>query len=195
MREVDSPVDLSFNVDFIAESNFDVYKLFRTLLHENTLIPNNLSNTPTNFRHQTRNRTFVSNFVSLCIWKHMNEDDTWIKPSDLDVQKKPDNVAEFNNHVKMMKNKYHDEFWVQMSKLNIKDLHPERVFHYCKNIRTDIMKGMWRDDNPKADGLYFKFKDLLDAIGFKMLKKKKMVNLKMYKKYCYLSEFLILFKV
>ena len=78
--------DLSLNEDdFIANSMFDVHTLLHRLLFENTLIPANLSNVPTNFRLQTRNRTFVSNFVSLCIWKHMNENDTWIKLSDLDV--------------------------------------------------------------------------------------------------------------
>ena len=98
---VSSSVELSFNDqdDFIANSTFHLRKLLHRLLFENSLIPLNLHNVPTNFRPQTRNRTFVSNFVSLCIWKHMNENDTWITPSDLDAAKKPQNVRVFNHHV------------------------------------------------------------------------------------------------
>ena len=166
--KVPTSVDLSQD-DFIANSKFDL----RTLLHrlfENCLIPLDLRNTPTNFRPQTRNRTFVSNFVSLCIWKHMNENDTWITPSDLDVAKKPQNVRVFNHHVQILKSRYFDEFWQHIASFNIKDLLPERVFNYCKNVRTEIQKGIWTDENPKDTGLYFKFKDLLDRIGFKMLR-------------------------
>ena len=166
-----SSVDLSFNEDdFIANSMFDVHTLLHRLFFENTLIPANLSNVPTNFRLQTRHRTFVSNFVSLCIWKHMNENDTWITPSDLDVAKKPQNVRVFNHHVQILKSRYFDEFWQHIASFNIKDLLPERVFNYCKNVRTEIQKGIWTDENPKDTGLYFKFKDLLDRIGFKMLR-------------------------
>ena len=100
----------------------------------------------------------------------MTENDTWIKPSDLDVQRKPHNVRVFNHHVQIFKTRYRDEFWVHMQQLNIRDLLPERVFHYCKNVRTEIQKGLWTDDNPQDTGLYFKFKDLLGIIGFKMLK-------------------------
>ena len=62
---VSSSVELSFNDqdDFIANSTFDLRTLLHRLLFENSLIPLNLHNVPTNFRPQTRNRTFVSNFV------------------------------------------------------------------------------------------------------------------------------------
>ena len=169
--ELVSHVDSSSNSDdFIADSTFDVRALLHKLLYEDTLIPDNLPDVPKNFRLQTRNRTFVSNFVSLCIWKHIHNDDTWCKPSDLDVTKNPENVRVFNHHAKVMKTKYHDEFWVRMTALKIKDLFPERIFHYSKNVRTEILKGLWYDKNPQTDGLYYKFRFLLDAIGFKMLK-------------------------
>ena len=57
-----------------------------------------------------------------------------------------------------------------MQQLNIRDLLPERVFHYSKNVRTEIQKGLWTDENPQDTGLYIKFKTLLGNIGFKMVK-------------------------
>ena len=169
-HEIDEKSELSFDADFIKDSNFDVSRIFRKLLHENILIPSNLKNLPTSFRLPTRNKTFVSNFVSLCIWKHMNDDSPWIAANDLDVNKKPKNVREFNNHVKILKSKYYDEFWAPIEMLKIKDLHAEKVFHYCKNTRVEITKGLWYGDKHEAGKLYHKFKEMLDEIGFKMLK-------------------------
>ena len=66
--EVDEKSELSFDADFIKDSNFDVSRIFCKLLNENILIPSNLKNLvnlPTGFRLPTRNKTFVSNFVSL----------------------------------------------------------------------------------------------------------------------------------
>ena len=84
--DIDSNLVL-LNQDFIKDSQFDVADILDTLFNGDVLIPATLPNLPQKSRLTYRNKTFVHNFVGLCIWKHMNNGDVWVKSNDLNVKK------------------------------------------------------------------------------------------------------------
>ena len=91
------------NKDFIADSTFEVKEIFETLFHGDVLLPRTLPNLPITTRLSYRNKTFVHNFVGLCIWKHINNGDSWVKQTDLNAKKNPENVALFYHHAKVLR--------------------------------------------------------------------------------------------
>ena len=162
---VDSNILL--DVDFVEESSFNVMSVFSSLFAGDTLIPDILPNMP-GMRITARNKSFVKNFISLCIWKHMNNGDTWVKESDFDLKKNPNNVTEFRFHEKVLKRKYSEEIWKHLTKLGIDQLDTKKLFNFCANTRNLIRIGDWNVDSQRGDGIYVKFHEMLDLIGFKM---------------------------
>ena len=75
------------NQDFIKDSQFDVAGILDTLFNGDVLIPATLPNLPQKSRLTYRNKTFVHNFVGLCIWKLINNGDSWVKQNDLIAKK------------------------------------------------------------------------------------------------------------
>ena len=166
-QEIDPCISL-LNVDWISESKFDVKFTFETLFNGDVLIPDKLPNLPANVRLKYRNKGFVHSFVGLCIWRYMNDGDTWLKPNDLILKKKPANVNAFNHHVKVMKENYHNEYWKHMAALKIQDINPGTLYSFCHNSRNLILQGSWDDNSNVIKGMYAPFKIMLDSIGFKM---------------------------
>ena len=94
---------LLHNQDFLKDSNFDVTTIFDTLFSGDVLLPSSLPNLPVSTRLSYRNKCFVHNFVGLCIWKHINNGNTWVKPNDLVEGKNPDKVIKFQHHAKVIR--------------------------------------------------------------------------------------------
>ena len=156
------------NQDFIKDSQFDVAGILDTLFNGDVLIPATLPNLPQKSRLTYCNKTFVHNFVGLCIWKHMNNGDVWVKSNDLNVKKTPDNIIKFQHHVRVIRDMYHDKYWKPMSELDIDDIDPKLLFNFCANTRNLIIKGVWNNESKKIEGIYFMWKEMLVRIGFKM---------------------------
>ena len=156
------------NQDFLKDSNFDVTTIFDTLFSGDVLLPSSLPNLPVSTRLSYRNKCFVQNFVGLCIWKHINNGDTWVKRNDLVVEKNPENVKKFLHHAKVMKELYNDQYWKFMDELDIKVLDPKTLFNFSNNTRNLIKVGSWDKESDKIEGIYFMWKNMLERIGFKM---------------------------
>ena len=159
---------LLHNQDFLKDSNFDVTTIFDTLFSGDVLLPSSLPNLPVSTRLSYRNKCFVHNFVGLCIWKHINNGDTWVKRNDFVEEKNPENVKKFLHHAKVMKELYHDQYWKFMNELDIKDLDPKTLFNFSNNTRNLIKVGSWDKESNKIEGIYFMWKNMLERIGFKM---------------------------
>ena len=62
------------------------------------LIPTKLPNMKTSVRVGQANRSFVTNYFGLMVWRHMNGK-SWVKQTDLDPDTDKNNYNQFNSHV------------------------------------------------------------------------------------------------
>ena len=98
----------------------------------------------------------------------MNNGDSWVKPTDLNAKKNPENVRLFYHHAKVLKIIYFEEYWIHIKNLNIDAIVPDKLFNFCANTRNVMREGYWDAESNKNVGFYKQWKLLLDRIDFKM---------------------------
>ena len=166
--EADSGI-FSRNLDIILRNQFNFEELIRKVTSEEYKIPNVLPNMVKGkkMRINYKNRIFIHNFVGICIWKFMNDNDSWVRPKDLNTTSHPDTVSAFQRHVDTIKER-HPEIWKLLHRLQISTIDASSLHHFCHNTKALCKLGVWNLESTEEIGIWHKFYDILREINFRM---------------------------
>ena len=154
--------------DIISSNNFEMNDLIIELTSQETLIPTSLPNIieGRNPRLRRKNEAFIKNYVGLCVWKHMNGGDCWVTKLSFSEKKNPGNIAMFQQHIDSIRIN-HPSLWKKMTPYGNELFTPNKLCSFCANNRNIInKKQFWNKDSDNTEGMYDKFKLMLDKINF-----------------------------
>ena len=166
--EADSGI-FTRNLDIILRNTFNFEDLIRKVTSEEYKIPMELPKMTKGrkMRINYKNRIFIHNFVGICIWKYMNNNDSWVKPKDLNTTSHPDTVTAFQRHVDTIKQR-HSEIWKLLHRLEISTIDASSLHHFCHNTKALCKLGVWDLESTEETGIWHKFYDILREIEFRM---------------------------
>ena len=153
----------------ITACSFDFLGTVKNALHGQNMIPHRLPESVTKGkkpRVSTTNSTFRRYYLGLCVWKHMNMGQCWVKESSLNPYKNSDNVLEFTKYCAYV-SKNHKEVWALANTDGAYAIDATRLSSFCLKVKQQYTRGgTWNLQSDNMDGLWEPFYKWLCQIGF-----------------------------
>ena len=148
--------------DIIKCNTFGLEKILTLATSAEYLIPEEMSD----LRVGYRNQKFLERFVGVCIWKHMNGNNCWVKPSSFDPSKNEENNKIFNYHIACLKGQ-HTSLWKKLNDHGVHDIDISKLGNFCHNIKSSYKRyGCWNQESSDKNGVYEKYCEMLKKIDF-----------------------------
>ena len=104
------------------------------------------------FRLGKTNKSFVTNFVGLCVWKHMNHGVCWVKLKSLNQRFSPANVTRFNGYVTHLRLTF-PQLWLAISPDGNQNIDCSKLTSFCNNTKHKH-HGAWGVNATNTNGIY-----------------------------------------
>ena len=154
--------NVQFDEDIIKKNTFDLEEVLIKATSEENLISEGMLD----MRVGYRNQKFLEGFVGVCIWKHMNNNDCWARPSSFDPFRNEENPAIFTYHIDCLRKK-HTVLWKKVSDHGVNQIDYSKLHNFCHNIKSRYKKsGCWNEKSSEKNGVYEKYHEMLKNFDF-----------------------------
>jgi len=153
--------------NILENCSFDILQLLKDYAKEKNKIPKASTNVEggTRLRSTRANNMFMHHFVSLCAWKHMDDDKYWMNNNDLDLIKLLNNVEQFKGYVDYLREN-ENILWRHLLVSGELSIDTHKVHRFCANIRNKYKNGVWDLKLTSKVGVFRPFHDSLEQIQF-----------------------------